>query len=147
MALLITAVVFAGYSNRSNSDISRDDSSANEKLTTFTDKTFGFSADFPEKWEHSISSSAVATNEIEATPDSGIEIYVNENKENRIYVFRQHGHISMPDPDDYEAEDITTLSGLKGEPSHLANRFLSMNSTKNITAAISTIVAPVAVFR
>jgi len=54
---------------------------------------------------HSITTGyAEATEDTEATPDSGIEIYVNENKENRIYIFQQHGHISEPNPLDHEVE-------------------------------------------
>ncbi len=92
-----------------------DEKFPGKNLITYTDGTFDFSLDFPEKWEYSINPNIEATKEIEATPDSGIEIFVNEEIENRIYVFQQRGHISIPDLDDYEVETIITSSGLKGD--------------------------------
>ncbi|NLK86383.1 MAG: hypothetical protein GX279_02700 [Clostridiaceae bacterium] len=112
--LLMTVIIITGCNNKSKMNTT-ENGSKNENLVTYTDKTFDFSLDFPEKWEYSINHNIEATKEIEATPDSGIEIYVNENRENRIYVFQQRGHISIPDPNDYEVESIKTSSGLNGD--------------------------------
>jgi hypothetical protein len=48
------------------------------------------SLDFPEKWEYSINPNIEATKKLRL-PDSGIEIFVNEEIENRIYVFSNEG--------------------------------------------------------
>ncbi len=73
-----------------------------------------FSVDFPEDWTSMVEETWEATSEREASPDGGINIYIDGNVENKIYVYWQNGHISYPQGSD-EKDIFTTDDGLNGE--------------------------------
>ena len=80
---------------------------------TYIDQRFNFSVDYPEKWYAKMEYFLEATVEHNASPDSGINIYVDSKQDEKIYVFGQVSHIS-PTIDGFHREEFTTNSGLKG---------------------------------
>lgn len=82
-------------------------------IKTYTDKRFKFSVDYPAHWDSKVEKSWGSTKDHEASPDSGINIYVDDNKEDRIYVFAQVGHISISG--NYKIDKFETKSGLTGD--------------------------------
>lgn len=88
-------------------------SKTNDGLETYIDEKFKFSVEFPSYWEYEIEKIWEATSTQEASPDGGIDIYIDGNKNDRIRIYGQYGHISIPD-DEFKMEDFSTTSGLIG---------------------------------
>ena len=65
-----------------------------ENPITYQDTHFDFSVDYPSDWETAESQWWPATSDSEASPDSGIVIYVEDNENENIYVFGQEGPVS-----------------------------------------------------
>lgn len=68
----------------------------NNKIQTYSNKNINFSVEFPNSWDSKISDRLGSTPSQDASPDGGIEIYVEGNKEDLIYVYGQIGHVSFP---------------------------------------------------
>jgi len=88
-------------------------SNTKDSLETYIDKKFKFSVDFPSYWDYEIEKTWEATSTQEGSPDGGINIYIDGNKNDRIRIYGQYGHISIP-VDEYKMEDFSTTSGLTG---------------------------------
>ncbi|TGE37060.1 hypothetical protein E4K67_18460 [Desulfosporosinus fructosivorans] len=79
----------------------------------YQDKRFDFSVEYPVEWTAIMETYIEPTAEHNASPDSGINIYVDGKQVERIYVFGQVSHI-RPTIDGFHREEFTTNSGLKG---------------------------------
>lgn len=86
----------------------------NDRLQTYADKNFNFSVEFPKNWSSKVLETWGATSIREASPDSGINIYVEGDTDNRISVIGQYGYLGIQLPD-FESSEFVTKSGLKGE--------------------------------
>jgi hypothetical protein len=86
-----------------------------EDINTYTDEKFKFSVDYPQKWSTKTIKGSDSSAQVEALPDSGIEIFIENNQDEKIYVFGQNGHINIPYEDNAKEESFTTDSGLEGK--------------------------------
>lgn len=59
--------------------------------STYTDGIFGFSVTFPSTWASETLSYRYGSEKENASPDSGVSIYIDGNKENFIYVYETYG--------------------------------------------------------
>lgn len=85
-----------------------------DKVTKiYKDKRFDFSVEYPVEWTAIMETFIEPTAEHNASPDSGINIYVDGKQIEKIYVFGQVSHI-RPTIDGFHREEFTTNSGLKG---------------------------------
>ncbi len=70
-----------------------------------------FRIEIPENWECETVEKFVGDETFEGLPDYGLKIYVNGDKEEEIYLFRQVGHIAMPS---YGGESMQITPKLSG---------------------------------
>lgn len=112
------------------------------KYLHYTDSVFGFSVAFPATWTSECSEYYEASEIREATPDSGIYIYVEGNKEDYIYVYGQSGTIAMMNESMFEKQHFKnnydncgTL--YIGEIDDKTNGQLLMDDNKHISAIFS----------
>ena len=82
-------------------------------LLIYTDKRFEFSVAFPKEWNYEIESAWEASEDVEASPDGGIQIFVKNNPEDSIRVFGQVGKMGLP-LNTYERKDFETSDGRSG---------------------------------
>lgn len=81
----------------------------------YVDEKFRFSVQYPADWKTKIEETWEATAEREASPDGGINIYINGDENERIYVLGQHGHYyPVSKGENYKEDEFTTLDGVKG---------------------------------
>ena len=59
--------------------------------STYTDGIFGFSVTFPSTWASETFAYRYCSENETPSPDSGINIYIDGNKENYIYVYETYG--------------------------------------------------------
>lgn len=85
----------------------------NNKVQTYSDRNTNFSVEFPNSWDSKISERLGSTPTQDASPDGGIEIYVDGNKDERIYVYGQIGHVSFAKANTDSTEFVTS-HGNKG---------------------------------
>ena len=80
---------------------------------TYQDAHFKFSVDYPSDWKTAESQWWPATSDSEASPDSGIIIYIEDNDNENIYVFGQEGPVSgnITSPQ----ENFVTLNMVQGK--------------------------------
>ncbi|MCT4685822.1 hypothetical protein [Vallitalea sp.] len=57
---------------------------------TYYNERFKFSVDYPITWE------VISDNNVDDDPQNGIMIYIEDDKNNWIYVYGQDGHIVIP---------------------------------------------------
>lgn len=79
----------------------------------YSDCGFEFQIDVPEQWSIQEDVLVKATEEQEATPTCGINILIDGNPEDKIYVFGQLGTMGI-NYEDYEEEEIVSKAGEKG---------------------------------
>jgi hypothetical protein len=85
-----------------------------DKFTNiYINNKFKFSVAYPKKWTAHEDVYNAGTNEQNASPDGGLNIFVKGKQDEIIYVYGQVGHIVIPEPD-FQRDDFTTNSGLKG---------------------------------
>ena len=77
---------------------------------TFTDKRFDFSVNYPASWRTEVDKNST----LNANPDRGINIYIEGNKNEKIYVFSQVGPIGADQPS-FAHEKFITNEGIDGE--------------------------------
>lgn len=86
-----------------------------KELSTYVDKRFDFSVDYPSNWDVEVDQITEPTETSEGDPMSGINIYIDKNHENKIYVYGQVSHIEVTtNPIHYNIESFKTKSGLNG---------------------------------
>lgn len=61
-----------------------------DKPKTYYNERFNFSVDYPMAWE------VMSDNNVDEDPQNGIMIYIENDKNNWIYVYGQDGHIVIP---------------------------------------------------
>lgn len=76
--------------------------------STYTDGIFGFSVTFPSTWASETYAYIYGSENENPSPDSGINIYIDGNKENFIYVYETYGKQTDKFVKDsgYKKEDI-----------------------------------------
>ena len=76
--------------------------------SAYTDGIFGFSVAFPSTWASETSAYRYGSEKENASPDSGIYIYIDGNKENYIYVYGTYGKQTdkFVDENGYEKTDV-----------------------------------------
>lgn len=89
-------------------------SCSNNKIQIFSDKRFNFSVEFPKNWNSEIETTWDATPTQEASPDGGVDIYVEGVKDDKIEVYGQNGHIGILPLPNFKKTEFVTNSGLKG---------------------------------
>ena len=85
----------------------------NEQLR-YTNNKYKFSVTFPKSYGYEFEKTWEGSAEREASPDGGINIYIEGKKEEKIYVFGQNGHIAVFD-EGVKREEFVTNSNVKGE--------------------------------
>ena len=83
---------------------------------TYTDKHFNFSVDYPAEWTAVEDKWNPPTSKSDGSPDNGINIYVDGNKNDWIYIKGQYG--PMNGYLDYPLEDFITKDMVKGKLSY-----------------------------
>ena len=99
-------------SNFTLAEQTKDVEAIQEKMKTYKNERFGFSVDYPNNWNAKEVGTNEATSENESSPDSGIEIYLNKNEDQKIYVYGQIGHINIPSVN--MQEEFVTNDGVSG---------------------------------
>jgi hypothetical protein len=118
-------VIFSGCflmeKQRSNAkdrhiDVSNDvmSESSMRDVQIYTDKRFNFSVEYPKEWTTKIVGSWDATTEVEASPDSGIIVYVDGNVNESIYVYGQVSLINVLQEEGMREQKLVTRSGITG---------------------------------
>lgn len=79
----------------------------------YINNKFKFSVEYPKKWNAQDEVYYEATVEHSASPDGGINIYLEDKKDEKIYVYGQDGHINFENHD-FQRESFTTNNGLNG---------------------------------
>lgn len=80
----------------------------------YEDDECRITAEFPKDWECRILEWSAGDENVEGTPDSGIEIYVNGDKNSEVYVFRFVSHIAPQEEDVESSSAFTSDTGLEG---------------------------------
>lgn len=93
------------FSNLSNCEII--------DLKTYYNERFDFCVDYPSTWE-SLSDNVARSDTGDGDPQSGILIYIENDKSNWICVYGQNGHIGIP-PQGLESEEFSTDQGVRGD--------------------------------
>lgn len=87
-------------------------------VQTFEDESSSFSITVPADWVVQKEMGWSATADMEASPDVGLYIYVDNPSDrisNRIYFYRQHGHASSTHTFDKEVQINDTLTAKRYE--------------------------------
>ncbi len=98
---IITFVIFiiggcnSSLENKNINDVENTVKDINENYSRYTDGIFNFTVVYPATWGSECLAYYEATETRNASPDSGIYIYVNGNKEDYMYVYGQHGTIGV----------------------------------------------------
>ncbi|WP_438433880.1 hypothetical protein [Gorillibacterium sp. sgz500922] len=103
--LLLALLLLSACSTESKTD---------SKNASYTDNKFGFQLTYPQSWPSDVHEWKEPTATQEASPDSGIILYVDGNREDNLYIFGQLGTLSVPVVDQQETEPFKTDSGLTG---------------------------------
>jgi hypothetical protein len=111
MVLLLPACI--NRSEEKESSKSNANISVNNEKAIYNDAKFNFSVEYPKGWTSEVEKTWEATKEHEGSPDGGINFYLDGNKEDKIYVYGQLGHINIPE-DDYKKDNFVTDTGIKG---------------------------------
>lgn len=89
-----------------------------DEVQTYSDERFGFSVDFPTNWDSEASEILEPSVDSEGTPDSGVRIYIADEKDEYIYIFGQLGKIGITaneNASEFETvEELNTNTNLKG---------------------------------
>jgi hypothetical protein len=104
--------------SESNKAIERIEAAPKDMLK-YTNSKYKFSVTFPKSWGHEFEKTWEATSQQEASPDGGIRIYIEGNKEEMIYVYGQNGHIGVFQ-EASKREEFFTDSNIKGELSSVS---------------------------
>ena len=94
LCILIIFILVLTSCNIKENQITEDNQIENnfEKgYSTYTDGIFGFSVAFPSTWASETSAYRYGSEKENASPDSGIYIYIDGNKENYIYIYGTYG--------------------------------------------------------
>ncbi|WP_432407596.1 hypothetical protein [Wukongibacter sp. M2B1] len=82
-------------------------------LKTYKNEDFGFSVEYPENWKIEEKKPWGGDENYEGSTDSGINIYVGNNKDESIYIFEQSWFINVEDFETLK-EEFVTDGGVKG---------------------------------
>lgn len=85
-----------------------------EATNVYINNRFEFRVEYPAEWNVKEEAFFEASLEHNTSPDEGITIYINNEKDDTIYVFGQSGHINIESPG-FLREDFITNSGLRGD--------------------------------
>jgi len=115
LAIIITCICFC-LCSCNNKKAYDSYSNLEEKTITINNDTpnLEFSVTYPSNWKTEKELEIEGTSDIQASPDSGISIFIDDNEKNTIYIFRQQGHINIPLLESYTKEIFKTTSGLNG---------------------------------
>jgi hypothetical protein len=95
------------------------DSSTLDNPQNYSDPHFNFTVNYPVDWKVSVEKYQKSTSSQEGSPDGGIDIYVEGNKNDTIRIFGQYGTIDTGIIDfSYSTnsqENFVTTSGLVGK--------------------------------
>lgn len=95
-----------------------DDLLSGDEVQTYSDERFGFSVDFPTNWDAEVSEILEPSVDFEGTPDSGVRIYITDEKDEYIYIFGQLGRIgitAIENSSEFDTvEELNTNTNLKG---------------------------------
>lgn len=104
--------------NNHSKNGSSNDFLCGDENQTYSDERFAFSADFPKKWDAEVTEILEPSTDFEGTPDSGIRIYITDDKDEYIYIFGQLGSIGVTaneNSSEFETvEELITNTNLKG---------------------------------
>jgi len=78
----------------------------NENYSRYTDGVFNFTVAYPVTWASECLEYYEANETSNASPDSGIYIYINGNKEDYMYVYGQHGTIGLLNESMFEKQNF-----------------------------------------
>ncbi len=114
----------------------------NENYSRYTDGVFNFTVAYPVTWASECSAYYEGDETRNASPDSGICIYVKGNKEDYMYVYGQHGTIGLLNGNTFEKQHIKNNSGKSGtlyinEVDGKTNGQLLMEDNKHISVVFS----------
>lgn len=86
-----------------------------EHFVTHNNPRFNFSVDYLKEWGSEVEGTEnyEATSEHEARPDAGVRIFVENDPDQRIYIYGQVGTLMWDSTGSTVLEDIVTFSGLK----------------------------------
>jgi len=109
------------YQNTEKDDLNKDSINSTQKeleildyqTKIYFDDKLKFSVEYPNEWSYEIETFLGSTSNREASADGGIKLYINEQKNNQIYIFKQTGHISIPEAG-FNKERFVTRSGING---------------------------------
>lgn len=79
---------------------------------TYYNKEHDFSVEYPAVWDVFVEDPTAETDLPNGDPQNGINIYVESNQDNWIYVYGQHSHIALPPPG--LGDGFTTTEGVFG---------------------------------
>lgn len=84
----------ACQSNRDAATQQQNETTFREGYSRYQNGIFGFSVEFPATWFCESEPYYYATKGAESSPDSGVKIYIDSQKEDYIRVYGQHGQIT-----------------------------------------------------
>lgn len=119
LPLIIIVILYMVYNDSQEVDKGEDELMAFLEISdakidepkTYHNKRFNFSVDYPEAW-NTVSDDEEATESEDGDPQSGILIYVEDNKDDTIFIFGQNGHIGIPPHG--KSEKFLTNEGVSG---------------------------------
>lgn len=85
----------------------------NEKSYIFKTEETYFTVKFPSEWKVIEEPRQPGSSEFEPSPDEGIELLLNGNEDNFIWIYSQYGTLSHPEGN-FNEEDFSTNKGIKG---------------------------------
>lgn len=107
--ILITIIVYALFIKRNNS-----------QMCIYEDDNRRFSIEIPKDWTYKIYNKFTGNETIEGSPDYGIEIYIDGDKNHSIYFFYQEGTLNLSEPG-MSREAFKTKRGQSGNLSAIYN--------------------------
>ena len=112
-----------------------------EGYSQYQDGIFGFSVEFPATWFCESEPYYYATEDAEGSPDSGVKIYIDRQKEDYIRVYGQHGQITtnFVVQSNYKKTDLDENRQLYvSETDDFYTAQLFFKDNKHISATINT---------
>lgn len=105
--VFMIAVVLIGFFIYSNT-IKKNQLITYEYPETST-KMVSLRIEIPKSYDYQIEPFIASTSEWDGTPDWGITIFVNKNKEDRLYLYASHSSHTFSDQLDYRTETETII--------------------------------------
>lgn len=81
---------------------------------SYEDNECSISVQVPKEWNCKTVESYAGDEDTEGSPDSGLEIYIDNDDSSDIYIFRQVGKIEVSTQDGLSSSSFETKTGLKG---------------------------------